>query len=81
MKHLIRENKQSQNWLVIHWLVTYGKITSLTAMRAYGIMRLGARIYDLKRKGFNIVSILEFDPNNKSRHWSQYELVKTKKTK
>jgi hypothetical protein len=30
------------------------RLTPLTAWRRYGCLRLGARIYDLKRKGFRI---------------------------
>lgn len=39
-----------QNEEILRHLLTYGKITSLEAMNKYGIMRLGARIYDLKSK-------------------------------
>lgn len=44
----------SQNELVLKHLQRYGSITPLQAFDLYGIMRLGARIYDLKRQGENI---------------------------
>lgn len=32
----------------------FGSITPMDAIRDYGIMRLGARVYDLKRRGVSI---------------------------
>lgn len=44
----------TQNERVLRHLKTYGTITPLEALAEYGIMRLGARIFDLKREGANI---------------------------
>ena len=44
-------------------LERYGSITQLEAMREYGIMRLGARIYDLKKSGLLIESKTETTKN------------------
>ena len=44
-----------QGTLLEH-LKDYGTITQAEALAEYGCMRLGARIYDLKRKGYAIVS-------------------------
>lgn len=41
---------------IIRHLEDYGSITSLEAMKEYGIMRLASRITDLKRRGYKIVS-------------------------
>ena len=43
---------------VLQHLQAYGSITPLEAMQEYGIMRLGARIYDLKKKGIRIGSLI-----------------------
>ena len=40
----------TQNEAVLRHLLDNGGITSLEAMERYGIMRLGARIYDLKSR-------------------------------
>lgn len=40
----------TQNEQVLRHLLENKKITSLEAIELYGIMRLGARIYDLKSK-------------------------------
>ena len=42
----------TQNEQVLKHLMVYGKITSLEAIEKYGILRLGSRIYDLKKKGY-----------------------------
>lgn len=39
---------------VLQYLRDYGSITQLDALREFGCMRLGARIYDLKRQGHDI---------------------------
>lgn len=41
---------------ILRHLLDYGSITSLEAMQEYGIMRLGARIFDLKARGVPIRS-------------------------
>lgn len=50
---------------VLQHLQAYGSITPLEAMQEYGIMRLGARIYDLKKMGYSIDRIIE---TGKNRH-------------
>lgn len=46
----------TQSERVLRHLETYGSITPMEAMQEYGIMRLGARIYDLKRAGYPIAA-------------------------
>jgi len=41
-------NTESQNLMVLKHLDRYGQINPKQADRLYGIMRLGARIYDLR---------------------------------
>lgn len=48
---------------IIRHLQDYGSITSLEAMKEYGIMRLASRINDLKRRGHKIISITEKSKN------------------
>ena len=48
---------------IIRHLQDYGSITSLEAMKEYGIMRLASRINDLKRRGYKIISITEKSKN------------------
>lgn len=44
----------SQNALILRHLKTGRAISPLQALDKFGIMRLGARIYDLKRSGVKI---------------------------
>lgn len=48
---------------ILRHLKDYGSITPMEALRDYGCMRLGARIYDLKRRGHDIDSALETGEN------------------
>ena len=38
---------------VLKYMRDFGSITQLEAMQDLGCMRLGARVYDLKREGYN----------------------------
>ena len=50
--------KKSQKELVLAYIEEHGSITPLEAERHIGCLRLGARIWDLRRDGYNIVSEL-----------------------
>lgn len=53
----------SQNGRIIDYLTRHGSITQLDAMKDLGIMRLGARVFDLKERGYNIVTVMVEDLN------------------
>lgn len=55
--------KKSQKDLILAHIEKHGSITPLEAQRLYGCMRLGARIYDLRRDGYDIVSEIVVVPN------------------
>lgn len=44
----------TQTELVLRHLKKHGSLSSLEAMKEYGIMRLGARIWDLRDAGWDI---------------------------
>jgi hypothetical protein len=48
---------------ILKYLEDFGSITQLEAIRDLGIMRLGARIYDLRKKGFLIIRDTEKSVN------------------
>lgn len=48
---------------ILRHLEDYGSITPVDALRDYGCMRLGARIWDLKRMGHHIDMELETGEN------------------
>lgn len=68
---------------VLQHLQAYGSITPLEAMQEYGIMRLGARIYDLKKMGYSIDRIIETGKNRygESTSYARYSLIEKEKDK
>lgn len=44
----------TQCTMVLDYIQKHGSITPRDAEEMYGIMRLGARIYELKKKGYRI---------------------------
>lgn len=46
----------SQNESICRYLARGKSLTPLSALRLFGCMRLGARVHDLKRRGFRIKS-------------------------
>lgn len=62
---------------VLKHLQTYGTITSMEAINLFGATRLSAIIYNLRKKGYNIISV---DKTTKDRYghtvpYSEYTLV------
>lgn len=66
--------KQSEK--ILRHLKDQGEISSITAMTEYGIMRLAARISDLKKMGYPIVGKLVTGKNRygETTHYSVYRL-------
>lgn len=50
----IQQNSPTQCDAIIEYIREFGAITPLDAMRDLGVMRLGARIWELKRSGYSI---------------------------
>ena len=71
---------KSQIDAIQYHLEIYGNITSLEAIELYGCTRLSAKIYDLKKAGFNIVKQMEKGKNRFGRvvSYARYYLVKEK---
>lgn len=55
-KEKIKATKHNQAERILNYLKDFGSITQYDAMRDLGIMRLGARIWELKHNGINIKS-------------------------
>ncbi|MCF6766481.1 helix-turn-helix domain-containing protein [Thiotrichales bacterium 19S3-7] len=56
---------------ILKHLQRYGSITPLEALDKYGCLRLGARIYELRRQGIEITT--EISKSNK--HYAIYKLT------
>ena len=44
----------NQNDMILNHIMKYGSITPREALELYSVMRLGARVYDLRRMGYII---------------------------
>lgn len=47
----------TQNDRILQHMMDYGSINPKIALEWYGVMRLGARIYDLKKQGYDIETV------------------------
>ena len=57
----------TQKEMILQHLKKFGSITQKDAMDNYGIMRLGARVYDLKGEGYPISKEMECGTNRFGR--------------
>lgn len=55
--------KTTQEEKVMEYMRKFGKITTLDAFRDLGITRLSAKIFNLKRQGYNIVGEFKTEKN------------------
>lgn len=64
---------------ILNHIQRYGSINPQQALNHYGCMRLGARIYDLKKAGYNIISQRAEGLNKRGEkcHWAEYRLGTT----
>ena len=64
--------------LLLAHLLSAGSITPREAYNQYGIMRLGARIWDLKHQGYDIITEQEqaFNRFGKPTRFAKYKLIK-----
>ena len=63
---------------ILDYMERHGSITDLEAYQAFGIRRLGARIYDLKESGVKIITETEIGKNRDGNtvHYARYRLEK-----
>lgn len=72
-----KTNSQTQEEIVLLHLKDFGTITSWEAFTDYGITRLSAYIYNLRKKMYNIESenITRINRYNKIVTFAKYKLV------
>lgn len=68
-------NKSTQNQMVLRYLEEHGEISQLDAMKEFGIMRLGARIFDLRADGHNIKTTMG-KSRNRWGEWTRYAIYR-----
>ena len=62
----------TQNERVLNHLRERGSITPIEALHVHGVYRLAARVNDLKRRGYDVVSKLKRDING--HKYAEYRL-------
>ena len=62
--------------LILDYLQSGRTITPMEAQQMFSCMRLGARIYDLKQRGYPIISEREegFNKFGNKCHWARYRM-------
>lgn len=65
-----RTGKASQKEMILEYLQLGHALTPLEALRYFGCFRLGARIADIKKEGYNVHSELVHDPKTGKRYAS-----------
>ena len=73
-----KEQRLTQSMKIIKYMMDFGSITPIEAMRDLGVMRLGARIWDLEQEGFEIVHERETGKNRygENTSYARYRLKK-----
>lgn len=76
-RHDLQERSfMNQTEQVLFYMKENGSITPMEALENFGIMRLGARIFDLKSCGISIKTLQETKKNRygKPVHYARYVL-------
>lgn len=72
------DRRLTQREKILQYMVAYGAITPIDAMREFGCMRLATRIFELKQAGHNITTTIESAKNKfgDTVHYARYTLIK-----
>ena len=73
-----REQRLTQSMKILKYMMDFGSITPIEALKDLGVMRLGARIYDLEKQGFVILHERESGKNRygEKTSYARYRLAK-----
>lgn len=73
-----KEQRLTQSMKVLKYMMDFGKITPIDAMKDLGVMRLAARIADLEDQGFEILHERESGRNRygEKTNYASYRLKK-----
>ena len=71
-----KPEKVTQGQKILDYMKQFGSITPMEAFRDLGVMRLGARIYDLEQQGVKIIHERETSKNRMGENttYSRYRL-------
>lgn len=68
--------KIKQTSRIVKYIDDFGSITTLEAMRDIGVTNLHARLYDLKKEGYNVIGTPEQSENRYGDkvHYKRYRI-------
>lgn len=75
----MEEERMTQKKVVLQHLKRFGSIEPLTALREYGIYRLGARVADLRSEGYDIITETKTSVSRitgRPVHFANYKLIR-----
>lgn len=75
MGETLRRKTQSDK--ILAYLKKYNGITNYDAINEFGVLRLSARIFDLRKRGYNIESVYRegVDRNGMTVRYVEYRLA------
>ena len=65
---------QAQSQKILEYMAQGHRISPLEALNKFGCLRLGARIYDLKNEGHNIITEMV---SENGKRFARYSLIKS----
>ena len=73
MKYINAEDYKNQKEIILAHIKEYGNISTLEGYDKYKIMRVGSVINMLRKEGYNIETIMEFN-KCKTKRYARYYL-------
>ena len=64
---------KAQSQMILEYMAQGHQISPLEALNKFGCLRLGARIYDLKNEGHNIITEMV---SENGKRYARYTLIK-----
>lgn len=64
---------KAQSQMILEYMAQGHRISPLEALNKFGCLRLGARIYDLKNEGHNIITEIV---SENGKRYARYTLIK-----
>lgn len=68
MKYINTEDYSNQKQIILEHIKQYGNISTIEGYELYKIMRVGSVINILRKEGYNIVTIMEYNEKTKTRY-------------
>lgn len=73
MKYINAEDYKNQKEIILAHIKEYGDISTLEGYNKYKIMRVGSVVNMLRKEGYNIETIMEYN-RDKTKRYARYYL-------